>query len=67
AARFAVAGREVLVAPHPPAGPLGFVAWVDNQYAIATPDGTLRFGTLDTGPQWLEIAHIRITRLAEHR
>jgi hypothetical protein len=53
----------VLAAPQPPAGPLGFVAWVDNQYAIATPDGTLRFGTLDIGPQWLEIAYIRITRL----
>jgi hypothetical protein len=63
AARFAVAGREVLMAPRPPAGPLGFVAWVDNQYAIATPDGTLRFGTLDAGPEWLEIAHVRITRL----
>jgi hypothetical protein len=62
-ARFAVAGHAVLAAPQPPAGPLGFVAWVDNQYAIATPDGTLRFGTLDIGPQWLEIAYIRITRL----
>jgi hypothetical protein len=63
AVRFIVAGHEVLVAPRPPMGPLGFVAWVDNQYAIATPDGTLRFDTLDTGPQWLEIARVRITRL----
>jgi hypothetical protein len=64
AAHFVVDGSELLVAPRPPAGPLGFVAWVDNQYAIATPDGTLRFGTMDTGPQWLELASLRITRLA---
>ncbi|GAC1451842.1 MAG: hypothetical protein PVSMB4_11980 [Ktedonobacterales bacterium] len=60
AARFLVDGRELLVAPDPPPGPLGFVAWIDNQYAIATPRGTLRFGTLDAGPQWLALAHVRI-------
>jgi hypothetical protein len=60
AARFLVDGRELLVAPDPPPGPLGFVAWIDNQYAIATPRGALRFGTLDAGPQWLALAHVRI-------
>jgi hypothetical protein len=62
-ARFAVDGREVFVAPDPPAGPLGFVAWVDNQYAIVTPRGELRFGALDCPPQWLELASVSITPL----
>ena len=62
-ARFLVDGEDVLVAPNPPTGPLGFVAWIDNQYAVATPRGQLRFGTLDAGPQWLELAHVHITSL----
>lgn len=62
-ARFWVDQREVLAAPQPPAGPLGFVAWIDNQYAVATPRGAFRFGLLDTGPQWLELDHLRITPL----
>jgi hypothetical protein len=63
AARFWVDGQEALVAPHPPPGPLGFVAWIDNQFAIATPRGGFGFGTLDAGPQWLELAHVRIRAL----
>ncbi len=49
-------GREVFRAPHPPRGPLGFVAWIDNYRAHFTRDG--RFG-FDVGAapheQWLEI------------
>lgn len=59
-ARFFVDGAEILSAPNPPRGPLGFVAWVDNQYAVVTPRGQFRFGTLTTGPQWLEIESLRI-------
>lgn len=62
-ARFAVDGRKALVAPDPPPGPLGFVAWIDNQYAIATPRGELRFGALDCEPQWLELASLSIEPL----
>lgn len=62
-ARFLVDGQEVLVADEPPSGPLGFVAWIDNQYAIATPRGALRFGTLDSAAQWLDLAHVRISAL----
>jgi len=47
AAFFYVDGQSVLRAPHPPRGPLGCVAWVDNQFAVATPRGEFRFGTLD--------------------
>lgn len=62
-ARFWVDGAEVFRAPNPPAGPLGFVAWIDNQYAIATPRGQLHFGTLNSGPEWLELDSISITPL----
>jgi hypothetical protein len=45
----------------PPRGPLGFVAWVDSQWAIVTPHGRLGWGLLDVAtPQWLDLAHIRI-------
>ncbi len=60
-ASFYVDGSTVLHAPDPPAGPLGFVTWVDNQFAVATPRGEFRFGTLDApGPQWLELDWIQI-------
>lgn len=59
-ARFRVDGREVFAVPSPPRGPLGFVTWIDNQYAIATPRGRLRFGALDTDEQWLELASLSI-------
>jgi hypothetical protein len=59
-ARFFVDGAETLSVANPPRGPLGFVAWIDNQYAIATPRGQLRFGTLATGPEWLELESLHI-------
>jgi hypothetical protein len=61
-ARFLVDGAEVLTAPEPPRGPLGFVAWIDNHCAVATPRGTLRFGALDTPAQWLELDSVRVIR-----
>lgn len=45
-ATFSVDDRVVHQAPLAPAGPLGFVAWIDNQYAIVTPQGRLGFGLL---------------------
>jgi len=60
-ARFFVADKEILVASAPPSGPLGFVAWIDNQYAIASPEGGFKFGVLPTSsPQWLEIRELHI-------
>ncbi len=58
--RFGVDGIQVLIAYHPPTRPLGFVAWLDNQYAIATPRGTLRFGSISSGSQWFDISSISI-------
>jgi hypothetical protein len=59
-AHFYVDGNLVLAVPDPPRGPLGFVAWVDNQYAIATPRGNFGLGTLASGPEWLELDYLRI-------
>ena len=58
---FHVDGREVLRVPRPPAVPLGFVAWMDNQVAVARPDGEFRFG-LEAVPdwQWLELGLVEI-------
>ncbi len=63
AATFWVDDALVLHVPQPPTRPLGFVAWLDNQYAVATPRGVLRFGTVNSGPQWLDIDSIRIEML----
>jgi hypothetical protein len=59
-ARFYVDGAEVLSVPDPPRGPLGFVAWIDNQYAIVTPRGSVGSGTLASGPEWLDIDWVHI-------
>ncbi|MEO7003082.1 MAG: hypothetical protein ABI068_14820 [Ktedonobacterales bacterium] len=64
-ARFFVDDVEALAVPQPPQGPLGFVAWIDNQYAIATPRGELGFGMLASGPEWLELDYLRITPLTD--
>ncbi len=46
----------------PPVDPLGFVAWIDNQYAVVSPEQGLRFGTLPLpAEQWMEIADLEIT------
>jgi hypothetical protein len=63
-ARFTVDGQVVLETDRSPRGPLGFVAWMDNQWAIATPRGRLWLGLLDIHqPQWLDLASVRIERL----
>jgi hypothetical protein len=58
---FWVDGRSVLstnVAPRPP---LGLVIWIDNQYAVASPEGGFRFGVLETdSEQWLEIENLAV-------
>lgn len=45
----------VLDAPSP-GGPLGFVAWLDNQYLVITPWGRIAWGLLGVPErQWMEI------------
>lgn len=63
---FRVDGSEVHVAPHSPGGPLGFVAWVDNQYAVVTPQGRFGHGLLPLDePQWLALDQVFIEPLQE--
>jgi hypothetical protein len=59
-ARFDVDGVIILETDRPPRGPLGLVAWVDNQWAIATPSGRFGWGLLDVDTQWLDLAQLRI-------
>jgi hypothetical protein len=55
-ARFFVDGELVLACATAPRGPLGFVMWLDNQYAIVTPWGRFGYGLLDApGRQWMEV------------
>jgi hypothetical protein len=55
-----VDGRVVLDRAPSPRGPLCFVAWIDNQYAIVTPQGRLGWGLLEAPDQGLEIADLVI-------
>lgn len=49
----------VLTTSVSPAPPLGLVIWIDNQYARFTPEGRIRFGTLENHePAWLEIRNL---------
>jgi hypothetical protein len=50
--------KQTTTAPH---DPLGFVLWLDNQYAAFQPDGMLKFGTLpNLSPISLEIRELSI-------
>ncbi len=60
---FWVDGVQILRVLQPPTRPLGFVAWLDNQYAVVTPRGVFRFGTVASEPEWFELDAIRIEAL----
>jgi hypothetical protein len=58
--------RVVLTTNRSPQGRMGFVAWIDNQYAIVTPTGRLGFGLLDVRvPQWLELKTSEVALTSE--
>ncbi len=59
--RYIIDGHEVLRSKYAPRGPLGFVAWVDNQYMVATPQGKFSSGLIATEKQWLEIDMFEVT------
>lgn len=61
AVHFSVDGGEVLRAVFPPLPPLGLVLWIDNQYAVASPEKGFGFGVLplDRG-QALELDDARM-------
>jgi hypothetical protein len=59
--RFEVDNQLVLQAAITIPSPLGFVTWIDNQYAVASPEKGFRFGVIPTDhPQWLEVSELEI-------
>ena len=59
--RFEVDGNVLLDTPVAPRGPLGFVAWIDNQFAVLSERNGIRFGVVPTtAPAWLEVAELEI-------
>lgn len=60
---FRVDGVECLRSPTPPRGPLGFVTWIDNQYAVASREGKFGFGVCSTDEeQWLELEELTVEK-----
>lgn len=43
-----------------PRGPLGLVIWLDNQFAAWCPNGRLKYGTLPSDSNWIEIRDLVI-------
>jgi len=59
--RFLVDDREIFQTSVVPANPLGFVIWIDNQFASYPPNGKLTYGTMDTSQSaWMEVKDIQI-------
>jgi len=59
--RFSVDGNTAMESESSPGGPLGFVMWLDNQYALVTPWGKFGYGLLDsTERQWMEVDSLSI-------
>jgi hypothetical protein len=53
---FSVDGNEILRSPAPPKMPLGFIMWIDSQYAKASEDGKFGFGLIEHGEErWMEV------------
>jgi hypothetical protein len=50
---------ETSVSPHPP---LGFILWIDNQFAAFTPAGKIAFGVLAHPEAWLEIEGLELKK-----
>ena len=47
--------------PHSPRGPLGFVTWLDNQFAVVTPQGNIQIGLISVPQrQWLALDSLSI-------
>ena len=59
--RFEVDGQLAFETAIHAIQPLGFVLWVDNQFAALPPDGKLGFGSLEnTEAAWIEVRDLKI-------
>ena len=60
---FRIDGEIVAESSIVPHGPLGFVVWIDNQYAVLSEAKGIRFGLLPTGQEYsLEIQDLQVER-----
>jgi hypothetical protein len=57
---FFVDNRMVLESRQSPRGPLGFIAWIDNQYAVITPQGRFGWGLVACREQRLILNYVSI-------
>lgn len=56
---FSVDEQPIHTSPYSPTGNMGFVAWIDNQYAIVTPKGNFGWGLLEEPiAQWVDIQNL---------
>ncbi len=60
---FFIDGKLMHTTDWSPNQNLGFVAWLDNEYAVATPKGEIKFGKCISGKQWLEIDRVVIEKM----
>lgn len=61
---FYVGKELILESPFTPRGKLGLVIWMDNQYAIITPQGKFGFGLVSMAEkQWLAVDELQLERL----
>jgi hypothetical protein len=59
---FHLDGQVLMETGIRPNGPLGLVIWVDNQYAIWSPNGGLGYGTLkNSDASWIELEGLEST------
>ncbi len=60
-AQFSIDERVIYETPFAPRGACGFVAWIDNQYAIASPRGSFGAGIVPLNqPQSLSLLSVHI-------
>lgn len=57
---FLIDDQLIHQTPVSPRGPLGFVLWIDNQYAAWTPEGRMKYGRLSSPSGWLEVKDLTI-------
>ena len=63
-AEFRVDGEIAASSSVVPHAPLGFVAWIDNQYAVLSAAKGIRFGLLPTNEEyWLELNDLVVEQL----
>lgn len=60
---FRIDNETVFETKESPSKPLGFVIWLDNEFAEVNFKGDLKFGKVDAPAQWLDVESIEIKNL----